>query len=118
MSMRGSRGSTWAPRRPTSGDEALVEGITRSIKRAHESMVPARLFLSSGELLEASINRSPSAYLNNPQEERDRYLVMSTDVRRAYFYAPVTRLVYICIPPEDREGCQAANVVGQPYLSL
>lgn len=27
----------------------------------------------SGELLDASINRSPSAYLNNPVEERSKY---------------------------------------------
>lgn len=28
---------------------------------------------SSGELLDANINRSPNAYVNNPSEERDRY---------------------------------------------
>lgn len=31
------------------------------------------LSLSPGELLDANVNRSPSAYLNNPPEERARY---------------------------------------------
>jgi neutral ceramidase len=53
--------------------DALVAGITRSIVRAHENMLEAEIFLSSGELLEANINRSPTAYLLNPEEERDKY---------------------------------------------
>ncbi|KAK3856094.1 hypothetical protein Pcinc_037545, partial [Petrolisthes cinctipes] len=53
--------------------DAMVEGIFQSIKRAHESTVPGRVYVNSGELLEASINRSPTGYLNNPLEERLRY---------------------------------------------
>jgi neutral ceramidase len=45
----------------------------QSIQKAHENMVPAQIYLSSGELLNASINRSPSAYQNNPPEERAKY---------------------------------------------
>ncbi|XP_071530877.1 neutral ceramidase [Panulirus ornatus] len=53
--------------------DAMVEGIFQSIKQAHESMVPGYLYLSSGQLLNTSINRSPTGYLNNPEEERNKY---------------------------------------------
>ncbi|KAJ8978006.1 hypothetical protein NQ317_004551 [Molorchus minor] len=53
--------------------DALIDGITKSITRAHESMVEARIFINSGELLEANINRSPASYLFNPEEERAKY---------------------------------------------
>ncbi|RZC32111.1 neutral ceramidase [Asbolus verrucosus] len=53
--------------------EALVCGITKSIMRAHENMVDGRIYLSSGELLGANINRSPTSYLLNPEEERAKY---------------------------------------------
>ena len=36
-------------------------------------MRPARIFYKAGELLDASINRSPTSYANNPQEERAAY---------------------------------------------
>eukprot|EP00128_Syssomonas_multiformis_P011758 Colp12_sorted_trinity150504_noHs@10555 len=51
----------------------IVEGIVASIVEAHESMRPANIFTAAGELLEANINRSPSAYLFNPPEERAKY---------------------------------------------
>lgn len=53
--------------------EGLVEGITLSVRRAQEAAVPGRLFTARGALRGANINRSPTAYNNNPQEERDRY---------------------------------------------
>lgn len=52
---------------------ALINGITTSIIRAHDSVVPGRIFLDHGEVLDASINRSPSAYMNNPKTEREKY---------------------------------------------
>lgn len=52
---------------------ALVNGITKSIDKAHNTVVPGRIFITQGEVLDANINRSPLAYLNNPKEERDRY---------------------------------------------
>lgn len=53
--------------------QALVGGIVESIRLAHEDLQPGRLLLNSGELLDANINRSPTAYLLNPPEERARY---------------------------------------------
>ncbi|EFJ12355.1 hypothetical protein SELMODRAFT_269142 [Selaginella moellendorffii] len=52
---------------------ALVDGIFSSIVQAHENLRPGSILLNEGELLDANINRSPSAYLNNPVEERKRY---------------------------------------------
>ncbi|XP_031838351.1 neutral ceramidase [Nomia melanderi] len=53
--------------------DAMVAGIARSIERAHNNVVSGRIFITQGEVLGANINRSPAAYLNNPQSERDRY---------------------------------------------
>ncbi|CAH1646438.1 unnamed protein product [Spodoptera littoralis] len=52
---------------------AYVEGITRSIIRAHENMVPARLFFGQTTVTGAQMNRSPFSYGENPKEERARY---------------------------------------------
>ena len=52
---------------------ALVNGIVKSIRMAHENLKEGRLFVNSGELLDASINRSPTAYMLNPESERLKY---------------------------------------------
>lgn len=52
---------------------ALVKGIALSIYRAHKNMQEGSLFISKGKLLDANINRSPTAYFANPLEERMRY---------------------------------------------
>ncbi|CAH0581612.1 unnamed protein product [Chrysodeixis includens] len=52
---------------------AYVEGITRSIVRAHENIVPARLFYAQTKVANAHRNRSPYSYEANPEEERMRY---------------------------------------------
>ncbi|PWA75124.1 neutral/alkaline nonlysosomal ceramidase [Artemisia annua] len=53
--------------------DVLVDGIEKSIIQAHENLRPGSIFINTGELLDASINRSPSGYLNNPEEERSKY---------------------------------------------
>lgn len=52
---------------------ALVKGITQSIIRAHNNMIEARVYVSEVDVEEANINRSPSAYDNNPEEEKAQY---------------------------------------------
>ena len=47
----------------------------------------------------------------------DRYVIMSNDIKRAYFYAPSTRPVYIKIPAEDMEEGDEGRV-GVLNLSL
>jgi neutral ceramidase len=53
--------------------DAWVEGITAAIVMAHENQRSGKILLANGELDEANINRSPSSYLENPEEERAQY---------------------------------------------
>ncbi|KAF2312612.1 hypothetical protein GH714_035228 [Hevea brasiliensis] len=53
--------------------DVIVDGIEKSIVKAHENLHPGSIFVNKGELLDAGVNRSPSAYLNNPAEERNKY---------------------------------------------
>ncbi|GMG98297.1 hypothetical protein Nepgr_000137 [Nepenthes gracilis] len=53
--------------------DVIVDGIEKSIIQAHENLRPGFIFVNEGELIDAGVNRSPSAYLNNPAEERDKY---------------------------------------------
>ncbi|KAJ8730528.1 hypothetical protein PYW08_001941 [Mythimna loreyi] len=52
---------------------AYVDGITRSIVRAHENMAPARLFFAQSQVKQAHKNRSPYSYDHNPYDEILRY---------------------------------------------
>ncbi|KAL4296728.1 hypothetical protein GQ457_12G028270 [Hibiscus cannabinus] len=53
--------------------DVLVDGVEKSIVQAHENLQPGSIFVNKGELLDAGVNRSPSAYLNNPASERSKY---------------------------------------------
>jgi len=53
--------------------DAFVEGIVESIVMAYKNMKPGKIFLAEGELEDSNINRSPTSYLLNPEEERARY---------------------------------------------
>ncbi|WOL20515.1 neutral ceramidase-like isoform X1 [Canna indica] len=53
--------------------DVIVDGIEKSIMEAHENLRPGNIFVNKGELLDAGVNRSPSAYLNNPAAERSQY---------------------------------------------
>jgi neutral ceramidase len=52
---------------------AIVRGITQSIINAHNNMDEGRIFIDETEVHDANINRSPTAYDNNPPEERAQY---------------------------------------------
>ncbi|KAG0180502.1 hypothetical protein DFQ29_000591 [Apophysomyces sp. BC1021] len=51
----------------------MVDGIIRSIIQAHNNLEDGSISLTTGELLDTNINRSPAAYLLNPAEERSQY---------------------------------------------
>lgn len=53
--------------------DAIVEGSVRAVKQAHASLAPGKLSVGNTTLLGANINRSPTAYLANPEDERKRY---------------------------------------------
>ena len=50
-----------------------MQGCSQAIGQAHDSLQPGSLQVTSGELLEANINRSRTAYENNPAEERAKF---------------------------------------------
>ncbi|KAE8715582.1 Neutral ceramidase [Hibiscus syriacus] len=52
---------------------AIVTAIEQSIVQAHNNLKPGSIFLNTGDVVNAGINRSPSAYLFNTPEERARY---------------------------------------------
>ena len=53
--------------------DAIVAGTVLAVQRAHESLAPGSLSLGNTTILDGNINRSPSAYLANPADERARY---------------------------------------------
>lgn len=54
--------------------DVIVEGIFQAIRMAHYDMTTGGSVLwNNGTLLEANINRSPTAYLHNTAEERAKY---------------------------------------------
>ncbi len=50
--------------------QAIVDGVVESIRNAEADLAPSRLFLSRGELCDASVNRSPQAFDRNPDVDR------------------------------------------------
>lgn len=50
--------------------DAIVNGIVVSIDRAHNGMKLGKVFWNSGQLIGASINRSPNAYYRNTDVHR------------------------------------------------
>ena len=52
---------------------AVVDGIYQAIVRAHNNLDAGTITVASGDLTDASINRSPEAYRWNPEAERAQY---------------------------------------------
>jgi neutral ceramidase len=53
--------------------DTIVDGIHRSIRRAHDSLQPGRILVSRGQVAEVGDNRSLPAYNQNPADERQLY---------------------------------------------
>ncbi|XP_056326144.1 neutral ceramidase [Danio aesculapii] len=53
--------------------QAIVSGIVKSIDIAHRNLRPGRIFINKGQVADSNFNRSPHSYMNNPEEERNRY---------------------------------------------
>lgn len=53
--------------------DIIVNGIVKSIEIAHNNLSKGNIFIGSGEILNASYNRSPTAYYSNPSEELKNY---------------------------------------------
>jgi neutral ceramidase len=50
--------------------DAIVSGIVEAVERADADVAPATMTLSSGELKNASVNRSPSSFARNPEADK------------------------------------------------
>ncbi len=50
-----------------------MNGIAHAIVMAHENLQSGKIFIANGELEESNINRSPTSYLLNPEDERAQY---------------------------------------------
>ncbi|KAJ7110586.1 Neutral/alkaline nonlysosomal ceramidase [Mycena epipterygia] len=59
--------------------DAILAGSLLSVRRAHASLAPGTLAFGTGALPGGSRNRSPTAYLANPAEERARYVANGGD---------------------------------------
>jgi neutral ceramidase len=55
--------------------DVIVDGIVMSIQMAHDQLQPGDIFFNNGTLLEANINRSPSAYQYNTDKDHYEYNV-------------------------------------------
>jgi neutral ceramidase len=74
-------GGYWHSRNDTGMDggfypehfEAIIAGITRSIVQAHNDLQPGDILINTGKVTNAGVNRSLSAYMENPPAERERY---------------------------------------------
>lgn len=59
--------------------DTLVNGIVESIYMAYQNMEEAKIKSNVGKLQDANINRSPTSYLLNPEDERLLYSDGDTD---------------------------------------
>ncbi|KAF5307298.1 hypothetical protein FQR65_LT07014 [Abscondita terminalis] len=53
--------------------EAIHLGIIKAVIKAHDSLQDAKIFISSKTVFDVNVNRSPQAYLLNPENERNEY---------------------------------------------
>ena len=53
--------------------ECIVVGCVKAVEMAQANLAPGRIYVNRGEVPDCGRNRSPQAYVCNPQAERDRY---------------------------------------------
>jgi neutral ceramidase len=59
--------------------DAWVTGISEAVLMAHRNLKSGSIYVNEGKLYDANINRSPTSYLLNPEEERNQYSDGDTD---------------------------------------
>ena len=68
------------------------------------------LFAATPPLESLRMIRGICASTQHAYSEKDRFIIMSNDVKRTYFHAPTTRPLYIAIPDEDWEEGEDGSV--------
>ena len=99
------------------GDEASPDYRARLVGREIATDKRADLFAATPPLESLRMILSICAMHQTDVDEEENFVVMSNDIKRAYFHAPATRPVYIVIPDEDWEDGDEARV-GKLNLSL
>jgi neutral ceramidase len=59
--------------------DTWVDSISKAIIMAHRNLQNAKILVNTGKLYESNINRSPTSYLLNPEDERAQYPDGDTD---------------------------------------
>ncbi len=99
------------------GDDIHRDYRSRLVGRELNLSKQPDLFAATPPLESLRVILSIAAGRQSSPSRRRRYIVMANDVKRAYFYAPATRAVFIEIPPEDFEDGDEGRV-GRLNLSL
>ena len=85
------------------GDEQSPNYRSRLVGREIKKDKRTDLFAATPPLESLRMILSICAMNQNSYDQSKNFVIMSNDVKRAYFYAPTTRPVYIAIPAEDWE---------------
>ncbi len=99
------------------GDVASPNYRARLVGREIKKDRRTDLFAATPPLESLRMVLSKCASNQHHVDPLNNFIVMSNDVKRAYFYAPATRPVYIAIPSEDFEEGDEEKV-GMLNLSL
>ena len=99
------------------GDDLNPDYRARLVGREIKKDKLLDLFAATPPLESLRYILSKCASHQNSNKAEERYFVMVNDVKRAYFYAPAKRPIFIEIPAEDREEGDG-NQVAQLNLSL
>ncbi len=99
------------------GDEKSPNYRARLVGREIKMDKRMDLFAATPPLESLRMILSICAQHQSSHHASDNFIIMTNDVKRAYFHAPVTRPVFIKIPDEDLEPGDE-NRVGQLNLSL
>ncbi len=99
------------------GDELRPNYRSRLVGRELNLCKKDGLFAATPPVESLRMVLSICASSQNSYNEADNFIIMSNDIKRAYFYAPVTRPMFIAIPDEDWEDGDD-EMVGQLRLSL
>lgn len=87
--------------------ECLVSGAVTAIQRAHQNMVPGKIFFAKGPLEKCGSQRSLEAYENNPEDEKAFYGRNTDNEMRLLKFvksdgAPIGLLNWYPLHPTDR----------------
>ena len=92
------------------GDEESPEYRARLVGREIKKDKRDDLFAATPPLESLRFILSICACHQSSRVQEERYIVMTNDVKRAYFYAEARRPIYVEIPVEDREEGDENNV--------